>query len=87
MFDDMYDILSQLVLKWERCVTKRLPVPADTQYSLLIPAARADRFGPKNPIDPADDFTRLAFDTIAYCAMSYRLNSFYTVRLRERSRS
>ncbi|KZV89028.1 cytochrome P450 [Exidia glandulosa HHB12029] len=53
MFDDMYDILSQLVLKWER-------------------------FGPKHAIDPADDFTRLAFDTIAYCAMSYRLNSFYT---------
>ncbi|KZW03451.1 cytochrome P450 [Exidia glandulosa HHB12029] len=53
MFDDMYDILSQLVLKWER-------------------------FGPKHPIDPADDFTRLAFDTIAYCAMGHRLNSFYT---------
>ncbi|KZV79494.1 cytochrome P450, partial [Exidia glandulosa HHB12029] len=53
MFDDMYDILSQLVLKWER-------------------------FGPKHAIDPADDFTRLAFDTIAYCAMSHRLNSFYT---------
>ncbi|KZV78883.1 cytochrome P450 [Exidia glandulosa HHB12029] len=53
MFDEMYDILSQLVLKWER-------------------------FGPKHAIDPADDFTRLAFDTIALCAMSYRLNSFYT---------
>ncbi|EJD54178.1 cytochrome P450 [Auricularia subglabra TFB-10046 SS5] len=53
MFDDMYDILSQLVLKWER-------------------------FGPKHEIDPTDDFTRLAFDTIAFCAMGYRLNSFYT---------
>ncbi|EJD54180.1 cytochrome P450 [Auricularia subglabra TFB-10046 SS5] len=53
MFDDMYDILSQLVLKWER-------------------------FGPKHAIDPSDDFTRLAFDTIAFCSMSHRLNSFYT---------
>ncbi|EJD54186.1 fatty acid hydroxylase [Auricularia subglabra TFB-10046 SS5] len=53
MFDDMYDILSQLVLKWER-------------------------FGPKHSIDPTDDFTRLAFDTIAFCSMSHRLNSFYT---------
>jgi cytochrome P450/NADPH-cytochrome P450 reductase len=35
------------------------------------------RFGPNHAIDPADDFTRLAFDTIALCAMSYRLNSFY----------
>ncbi|KAH9922470.1 cytochrome P450 [Fomitopsis serialis] len=25
----------------------------------------------------ASDFTRLAFDTIAYCSMSHRLNSFY----------
>ncbi|KAJ7470037.1 cytochrome P450 [Mycena galericulata] len=29
-------------------------------------------------IDPSDDFTRLTLDTIAYCAMSYRVNSFYT---------
>ncbi|EJD45553.1 fatty acid hydroxylase [Auricularia subglabra TFB-10046 SS5] len=53
MFDDMYDITSQLVLKWER-------------------------FGPQHEINPVDDFTRLAFDTIAICAMSHRLNSFYT---------
>ncbi|EJD42499.1 cytochrome P450 [Auricularia subglabra TFB-10046 SS5] len=53
MFNDMYDILSQLVLKWER-------------------------FGPTHPIDPSEDFTRLALDTIALCSMSYRLNSFYT---------
>ncbi|KAH7098971.1 fatty acid hydroxylase [Auriculariales sp. MPI-PUGE-AT-0066] len=53
MFDDMNDILSQLIMKWER-------------------------FGPKHPITPADDFTRLAFDTVSYCTMSHRLNSFYT---------
>ncbi|TFY58023.1 hypothetical protein EVJ58_g6664 [Rhodofomes roseus] len=52
MYDDMYDIAEQLVLKWER-------------------------FGPSVAINPAEDFTRLTFDTIALCSMSYRLNSFY----------
>ncbi|KAG7449852.1 fatty acid hydroxylase [Guyanagaster necrorhizus] len=37
-----------------------------------------ERFGPDAIIDPAADFTRVALDTIAYCTMSYRLNSFYT---------
>ncbi|KAJ7501738.1 fatty acid hydroxylase [Mycena galericulata] len=36
------------------------------------------RFGPQAVLDPSDDFTRLTLDTIAYCSMSYRLNSFYT---------
>ncbi|KAJ7771297.1 fatty acid hydroxylase [Mycena maculata] len=36
------------------------------------------RFGPQAAIDPSDDYTRLTLDTIAYCSMSYRLNSFYT---------
>ncbi|KAG8730332.1 hypothetical protein FRC11_006965, partial [Ceratobasidium sp. 423] len=45
MFDDMFDVISQLVLKWER-------------------------FGPEHEIDPTDDFTRLAFETM--------LNTFYT---------
>ncbi|OBZ67672.1 hypothetical protein A0H81_12453 [Grifola frondosa] len=40
MFDDMIDISSQLITKWER-------------------------FGPSHVIDPADDFARLTFDTIA----------------------
>ncbi|KAL5632425.1 hypothetical protein ACGC1H_005399 [Rhizoctonia solani] len=53
MFDDMFDVISQLVLKWER-------------------------FGPEHEIDPTDDFTRLAFETIALCTFSYRLNTFYT---------
>jgi len=39
--------------------------------------AKWERFGPKHVIDPAEDFTRLTFDTIALCSMSYRLNSFY----------
>ncbi|CEL62386.1 NADPH-ferrihemoprotein reductase [Rhizoctonia solani AG-1 IB] len=53
MFDDMFDVISQLVLKWER-------------------------FGPEHEINPTDDFTRLAFETIALCTFNYRLNTFYT---------
>ncbi|KAI0356058.1 fatty acid hydroxylase [Trametes cingulata] len=53
MFDDMVDIASQMLTKWER-------------------------FGPRHVIDPSEDFTRLAFDTITLCAMSYRLNTFYS---------
>ncbi|KAK0481963.1 fatty acid hydroxylase [Armillaria luteobubalina] len=37
-----------------------------------------ERFGPNEVINPSTDFTRVALDTIAYCSMSYRLNSFYT---------
>ncbi|CAE6443082.1 unnamed protein product [Rhizoctonia solani] len=53
MFNDMLDVVSQLVLKWER-------------------------FGPLHEIDPTDDFTRMAFETIALCTFNYRLNTFYT---------
>ncbi|CAE6503919.1 unnamed protein product [Rhizoctonia solani] len=53
MFDDMVDVASQLVLKWER-------------------------FGPRHEIDPTEDFSKLAFDTIALCTFNYRLNSFYS---------
>ncbi|KAJ7635523.1 fatty acid hydroxylase [Mycena polygramma] len=37
-----------------------------------------ERFGPNALIEPAADFTKLTFDTIAYCSMSYRMNSFYS---------
>ncbi|KAL0949758.1 hypothetical protein HGRIS_009796 [Hohenbuehelia grisea] len=36
-----------------------------------------ERFGSSNIVDPTDDFTRVALDTLAFCTMSYRLNSFY----------
>ncbi|KIJ33095.1 hypothetical protein M422DRAFT_135929, partial [Sphaerobolus stellatus SS14] len=36
-------------------------------------------FGPDHVIDATEDFTRLTFDTITLCAMSYRLNSFYSL--------
>ncbi|KAJ8069548.1 hypothetical protein OCU04_003198 [Sclerotinia nivalis] len=35
------------------------------------------RFGSKEKIDVTDDFTRLALDSIALCAMGTRFNSFY----------
>lgn len=31
-----------------------------------------ERFGPGAVVTPAEDFTRLAFDTIAFCSMSHR---------------
>ncbi|KIJ52228.1 hypothetical protein M422DRAFT_243833 [Sphaerobolus stellatus SS14] len=36
-------------------------------------------FGPDYVIDATEDFTRLTFDTIALCTMSYRVNSFYSL--------
>ncbi|OTA99870.1 hypothetical protein M426DRAFT_67006 [Hypoxylon sp. CI-4A] len=36
------------------------------------------RYGPSNPIEVSDDFTRLALDTLALCSMGYRFNSYYT---------
>jgi cytochrome P450/NADPH-cytochrome P450 reductase len=39
------------------------------------------RFGSEHIIEPSDDFTRLAFDTVCLCAMDYRLNSFYSKEL------
>ncbi|KAJ6454166.1 fatty acid hydroxylase [Mycena sanguinolenta] len=47
----------------------------DISNQLLL---KWERFGPNAVIDPSDDFTRVALDTIAYCSMSHRLNSFYT---------
>ncbi|KAK5998222.1 Fatty acid omega-hydroxylase [Cladobotryum mycophilum] len=35
------------------------------------------RHGPQTPIHVSDDFTRLALDTLALCAMDYRFNSYY----------
>ncbi|KAI0805964.1 cytochrome P450 [Irpex lacteus] len=36
-----------------------------------------ERFGPRHPIHAAEEFTRLSFDILALCSMSYRINSFY----------
>lgn len=45
---------------------------------LHLTTHRRVRFGADTLIDPTDDFTRLALDTLALCTTSYRLNSFYS---------
>ena len=72
MFDDMYDIAMQLVLKWERsvCISRR------PMYSVII-VHNAISFGPNVIVNPSEDFTRLTFDTIALCSMSYRRVPFH----------
>ena len=35
------------------------------------------RFGPENRINASEDFTRLTLDSIAFCTMETRFNSFY----------
>jgi cytochrome P450/NADPH-cytochrome P450 reductase len=40
-------------------------------------ALKFARHGPHAPIQVSDDFTRLALDTLALCAMNFRFNSFY----------
>jgi len=52
------------------------PSMTDIASQLL---AKWERFGPEYVIDPSEDFTRLAFDTVALCVMSHRLNSFYSL--------
>lgn len=39
------------------------------------------RKGPSEAIHVTDDFTRLALDTLALCAMDYRFNSFYSAEM------
>ncbi|RGP76777.1 bifunctional p-450:nadph-p450 reductase [Fusarium longipes] len=39
------------------------------------------RHGPHTPVDASDNFTRLALDTLALCAMDYRFNSYYKEEL------
>ncbi|EMT66462.1 hypothetical protein FOC4_g10006867 [Fusarium odoratissimum] len=39
------------------------------------------RHGPRTPIDASDNFTRLALDTLALCAMDFRFNSYYKEEL------
>ncbi|KAI1108679.1 cytochrome P450 [Nemania sp. NC0429] len=39
------------------------------------------RHGSSTPIPAADDFTRLALDTLALCSMGFRFNSFYAKEL------
>lgn len=40
-------------------------------------AMKLARYGPSTPMHASDDFTRLALDTLALCAMDFRFNSYY----------
>ncbi|KAE9393363.1 cytochrome P450 [Gymnopus androsaceus JB14] len=89
MIEDMRDICDQVLLKV--CTTLLLLICVSDRhfqwerYRHLIAITRTSlltsfiSFGPEYVIDPSDDLTRVALDTIALCSMSYRLNSFYTV--------
>ena len=72
MFPAMEDIVSQLVIKWERFATFTLRCQTWTKMP-------AHRFGPDHVIDPSKDYTKLTLDAIALASMSYRMNSFYSV--------
>nr|BAL05197.1 cytochrome P450 [Phanerodontia chrysosporium] len=41
------------------------------------PVQKWERFGPRYKIDPSQDFTALTLEAITFCAMSYRMNTFY----------
>ena len=73
MFPAMEDVISQLVAKWERYASNG----ATSSHRVQHPS---DRFGPDYVIDPARDFTKLTLDAISLASMSYRMNSFYSVR-------
>ena len=65
MYDDMYDIISQCTLKWERLVYFVMQL-------VWLLTVIVHRFGPSYKIDASADFTRVTFDAIALCTMSYR---------------
>ncbi|KAI5463064.1 cytochrome P450 [Mariannaea sp. PMI_226] len=58
------------------------PLPIRAMFSDMHDIAtqlcmKLARHGPHTPMHVADDFTRLALDTLALCAMDFRFNSFY----------
>ena len=85
--EEMRVVSGQLLLKvrfasWPLCNYYNSFLSSVGTVSTLSPDAPSPRltpprFGPNAVINPSDDFTRVALDTIAYCSMSHRLNSFY----------
>lgn len=68
MFDDMFDVASQLMIK-----VSLLPCQSSTVELIT----KWHRFG-ETRVDVCSDFTKATLDTIALCTFSYRFNSFYT---------
>ena len=73
MFPIMEDIISQLVVKWERWISLKA-----ISHNHEAEGA-SDRFGSEHVINPTLDYTKLTFDAISLASMSHRMNSFYTV--------
>ena len=67
MLEDMRDICNQCLVKVRTFQCHELQP--------LIFLLQWERFGPEAIIEPAIDFTKIAFDTIALCSMSYRYAS------------
>lgn len=61
-------------------IRQMFPEMMDIASQLVL---KWDRLGPDHDINISDDFTRLAFDTIAFCSFSYRFNSFYSAKPHE----
>jgi len=74
MFPATEDVISQLVDKWERRVSLQ---PTSQNYGTKYACGR---FGPDYVINPVKDYTKLTLDAISLASMSYRMNSFYSVR-------
>ena len=70
----MEDVIYQLVDKWERQVS------LDPTCHIHGAKCAYRRFGPDYVINPVKDYTRLTLDAISLASMSYRMNSFYSVR-------
>ncbi|KAF5345044.1 hypothetical protein D9758_010444 [Tetrapyrgos nigripes] len=49
-----------------------LSIPSTSEICLKTCKICWERFGPEHVIDPSEDFTRVALDTIALCSMEYR---------------
>jgi hypothetical protein len=52
---------------------------SSSHFTRLTPESTTTRYGPEHVFNPAEEFTRLAFDTVSLCTMGYRVNSFYNV--------
>nr|AJP77023.1 inducible nitric oxide synthase-like protein [Inonotus obliquus] len=85
-FNSIFSQLASHCKQW--CYADRILLPAfsasnirnmfpDMQDICSQMVLKWYRFGPSYVFDPSGDYTRLTFDTIALCSMSYRFNSFY----------
>ena len=70
MFPEMMDIASQMILRWDR-------QGPDHAIDVADDFTRLGKLGIGNVSGASSDF-KVAFDTIGFCAFSYRFNEFYS---------